>query len=240
MPHTCCNSDAELVSAIAKGCSLQSRLLHRNMKCDKCNLARSQVIFKMLSELAQFSVIFLIVMMGFATCFTALYGRSSVLLEKYGASLASTPDSCEVDELPIYTAFGDFGEALLTLFESMLGEYDFSVFAKYTNDAGDQCEGVPYRSAGVALLVAYLVIMAVMLLNLLIAVLRQVVASDTGRGFLGTYDVPLPSTILSWEEAESSVLVRSFEKRPKPHPPSARFAQLLVLRAWSHRAFYFW
>lgn len=128
----------------------------------------------MLRELATFSVVLVLVMVGFATCFTALYGTGSVYLAEYEASLDGRLGSCDPTDHPIYDSFGNFGDSLLTLFAAMLGAFDFGIFGDdYVNEEGNHCGGVPYRAAGVALLVAYLIIMTVMLLNLLVSAVEK-------------------------------------------------------------------
>lgn len=119
----------------------------------------------MLTELAQFSLVLLLVMLGFAASFSALYDTNTVLVERLDPS-------CDVSDHPVVQAFGKIGDSLLTIFAAMLGEFDFTVFyERYDNGAGVDCGGVMHVEAGVTLMVIYLVIMAVMLLNLLIAVL---------------------------------------------------------------------
>ena len=119
----------------------------------------------MVTQLAQFSVVLLLVMLGFAASFNALYGDDTILVEQKLAD-------CDVKDHPIVEAFGSLRAALLTMFEYMLGEFTFETFyARYENADGEDCGGVEYEEFGVTLLVIYLVIMAVMLLNLLIAVL---------------------------------------------------------------------
>lgn len=119
----------------------------------------------MLTELAQFSLVLLLVMLGFAASFSALYDTNTVLVERLDPS-------CDVRDHPVVIAFGEIGDSLLTIFSAMLGEFDFSVFYdRYQNAEGFDCGGVMHIEAGVILMVIYLVIMAVMLLNLLIAVL---------------------------------------------------------------------
>ncbi|CAN0212826.1 unnamed protein product [Ectocarpus sp. 6 AP-2014] len=91
-----------------------------------------QVVFSMTAELVKFGVVIIVVMLGFAMSFHALFG--------------------DVDT---------FGGTCLTLFKAMLGEVDF-----FGSFPGNQ-----YDSVATALFVIYLVVIAVMLLNLLIAVL---------------------------------------------------------------------
>lgn len=119
----------------------------------------------MLKELVQFSVVLLIVMIGFAVSFRALFGNRTIFVER-------NLDGCDVSDHPLVEAFGTLRSALLTMFQAMLGEFDFELFnASYDNEDGEDCGSVPYSEFGIVLLVIYLVIMAVMLLNLLIAVL---------------------------------------------------------------------
>lgn len=125
----------------------------------------------MLTQLAQFSVVLMLVMLGFAFCFNALYGRDSFLIE-------ALLETCNVNDHPITEEFGTIGQALLTMFESMLGEFSFEPFyIGYQDAEGQECGEVLYQNAGIILLIIYLVIMAVMLLNLLIAVLSTAHAS---------------------------------------------------------------
>ncbi|CAM9510922.1 unnamed protein product [Scytosiphon promiscuus] len=91
-----------------------------------------QVVFSMTAELVKFGVVILVVMLGFAMSFHALFG--------------------DVDT---------FGKTCLTLFKAMLGELGFF----------DEFPGDDFDSVATALFVIYLVVIAVMLLNLLIAVL---------------------------------------------------------------------
>ncbi|CAM9970930.1 unnamed protein product [Ectocarpus sp. 13 AM-2016] len=91
-----------------------------------------QVVFSMTAELVKFGVVIIVVMLGFAMSFHALFG--------------------DVDT---------FGGTCLTLFKAMLGEVDF--FGSFP--------GKQYYSVATALFVIYPVVIAVMLLNLLIAVL---------------------------------------------------------------------
>ncbi|CAM9696418.1 unnamed protein product [Hapterophycus canaliculatus] len=91
-----------------------------------------QVVFSMTAELVKFGVVIIVVMLGFAMSFHALF--------------------YEVDT---------FGKTCLTLFKAMLGELGFF----------DEFPGDEFDSVATALFVIYLVVIAVMLLNLLIAVL---------------------------------------------------------------------
>lgn len=91
-----------------------------------------QVVFSMTAELAKFAVVIIVVMLGFAMSFHALFGS--------------------VDT---------FGGTCLTLFKAMLGEVGFF----------DDFPGDDFDAVATALFVVYLVVIAVMLLNLLIAVL---------------------------------------------------------------------
>ncbi|CAM9163107.1 unnamed protein product [Ectocarpus fasciculatus] len=90
-----------------------------------------QVVFSMTAELVKFGVVIIVVMLGFAMSFHALFEDVNT-----------------------------FGGTCLTLFKAMLGEVDF--FGSFPGE---------YESVATALFVIYLVVIAVMLLNLLIAVL---------------------------------------------------------------------
>ena len=110
-------------------------------------------------------------MLGFAATFNALYAEDTALVHQDSGN-------CDVNDHPVVEAFGTMGDALLTMFSFMLGEFDFSIFsAHYQNKDGEDCGGVAYQSAGISLVVIYLVIMSVTLLNFLIAVLSTVHSS---------------------------------------------------------------
>ncbi|CAB1096081.1 unnamed protein product [Ectocarpus sp. CCAP 1310/34] len=111
-----------------------------------------QIIWRMLSQTLRFGVFIVVVMAGFALAFNAVFG--------------SCDAGSDLDE-----SYGSFGTAFLTVFKAPLGEFKFEDF----DDVGGQC---PYNpspgrasDAGTFLLVAYLVVLAVVMLNLLIAVL---------------------------------------------------------------------
>lgn len=125
----------------------------------------------MMAELATFSVVLLLVMVGFATCFWAIYGNDSFSwLDSSQGNWLETEDGCDGSASSVTTEFGNFWDSVLTLFSAMLGDFDFSKFS-LGDSSENECIYVPHREAGVILLVVYLIIMAVMLLNLLIAVL---------------------------------------------------------------------
>ena len=119
----------------------------------------------MVTKLSQFSLILLLVMLGFATTFNALYTKDTTLVTK-------NSDDCDVNDHPVVEAFGTIGDALLTMFMSMLGDFNLRVFFyRYESSDGQDSVGVVYQEAGVTLMVIYLVIMLITLLNFLIAVL---------------------------------------------------------------------
>lgn len=89
----------------------------------------------MIGELVKFGVVILVIMLGFAISFYALFRN--------------------VDT---------FGQTLLTLFKGMLGEVGF--FDDFLGDGYGE-----YEEVATALFIIYLVVIAIMLLNLLIAVL---------------------------------------------------------------------
>lgn len=113
----------------------------------------------MISELSTFSIVLLLVMLGFSTGFWALFSQDSISQD-------------DIICTQIRDAFGSFGDSVLTLFSAMLGEFSFEAFEPEEEDDDEiECRNTRNRQAGVVLLVVYLIIMAVMLLNLLIAVL---------------------------------------------------------------------
>lgn len=104
----------------------------------------------MLNQLAQFSLVLLLVMLGFAASFNALYGINTVLVENLIDS-AGTPSSalvCDVNSHPIVGAFGTVGSSLLTMFGYMLGEFSFDMFYdRYESEDGEDCGGVDFKEA---------------------------------------------------------------------------------------------
>ncbi|CAM9941728.1 unnamed protein product, partial [Choristocarpus tenellus] len=124
------------------------------------------VIFAMIGELLQFAVLLSVVLVGFAITFWALFNPSySVLFIDYNcpANVSTTSPSFYH---PLQDDFGDFFTSLATMFQVMLGNFNFSIFDEY-----EDCEKPPLSSVGKILLVIFLIIMAILLLNLLIAVL---------------------------------------------------------------------
>ncbi|CAM9885508.1 unnamed protein product [Ectocarpus fasciculatus] len=111
-----------------------------------------QIIWRMLSQTLRFGVFIVVIMAGFALAFNAVFG------------------SCDAGSL-LDESYGSFGTAFLTVFKAPLGEFEFEAF----DDVGGVCPDIPSpgraSDAGTFLLVAYLVVLAVVMLNLLIAVL---------------------------------------------------------------------
>ena len=109
-----------------------------------------------MSHLARFTVFLLVVMASFALAFHALFFTCD------GVELSSE-DALE-DE------FGTFWRSMLTMFESMLGGFDFDVLL-----SAHECNRPSWAyEASVWLLVGYEIIVAILLLNLLIAVMATV------------------------------------------------------------------
>lgn len=107
----------------------------------------------MLSHLARFSVFLVVVMASYALAFHSLY---------------VTCDSANAPELA--PAFGTFWSSWLFLFGAMLGNFEYSVF-----DEAEECNRPSWAyDVSVWMLVTYELIMAILLLNLLIAVLSTV------------------------------------------------------------------
>lgn len=114
----------------------------------------TQIIWTMLSHLGKFSVFVAVLMASFALTFHVLFYT------------CEDSNSTREDGL-LYESFNTFGDSYLTMFKAMLGDFDFDSF-KYAN----QCYRPEWaEEVGVTLLVLYLAIMAILLLNLLIAVL---------------------------------------------------------------------
>lgn len=159
-----------------------------------------------MTQLSQFSLVLLLVMLGFATSFTALYGTNTVLVAD-----ELEDSTCDVNDHPAVQAFGSLGDALLTMFSSMLGEFNFEVFDQnYENDNGEDCGGITYLKAGVVLMVLYLIIMAVMLLNLLIAVLSTA-HSEVQQNSSKEFQLARAKIILqSGEDVQNDVLPPPF------------------------------
>lgn len=104
----------------------------------------------MMFHLARFSLFLLVIMIGFSISFFSLFSE------------------CDGD---VGDNFQDFGKSMLTLFHAMLGGGTFEVF----EEDYSQCNGGTWMlDAGIFLLVLYLIVMAILLLNLLIAVLSTI------------------------------------------------------------------
>lgn len=117
------------------------------------NTLSPQIIGKLLVHTAHFAVFIIVIMTSFGLAFNSIF--------------FSCEEGSELDML-----FGEFHRALLTVFGAALGE--FGTILDYFSYIEDQCEHLVPELAyhvSVCLLVAYLVVMAVVLLNLLIAVL---------------------------------------------------------------------
>ncbi|CAM9436038.1 unnamed protein product [Discosporangium mesarthrocarpum] len=117
---------------------------------------------------------------------------------------------------PSLELFTSFDNALLTLFRAMLGDFDFDEFSDLPN---------AQQNVGIALMVVYLVVMAVTLINLLIAVIvteHRKVHDDIEREFWLSYAtmilnyesviehhfLPAPFNIIQGALASAIVLVR--------------------------------
>lgn len=117
----------------------------------------TQIIWTMMSHLARFSVFVGVLIMSFAVAFHALFYE------------------CKDDYLQ--KAYGTVARSCLTMFRAMLGDFYFDDLTA----AKEYCRLPWAMDAAVGLLVLYLVLVAILLLNLLIAVLSTVhaEASDT-------------------------------------------------------------
>eukprot|EP00903_Cladosiphon_okamuranus_P019883 g18275.t1 len=113
----------------------------------------TQIIWKMMSQTLRFSVFLVIFMASFALSFHALF------------------HNCDNDS-QLGESFGNFHQALVVVFGAPLGDFSFQ---ELFDEAADQCpdHASPewIGDIGTILLVGYLVVMAVILFNLLIAIL---------------------------------------------------------------------
>ncbi|CAM9102556.1 unnamed protein product, partial [Hapterophycus canaliculatus] len=113
----------------------------------------TQIIWLMMSQTLRFSVFLAIFMASFALSFQSLF------------------HGCRNDSM-LGETFGHFHQALVFVFGAPLGDFSFQ---ELFDEAADQCpdHSAPdwVGDAGTLLLVAYLVVMAVILFNLLIAIL---------------------------------------------------------------------
>lgn len=110
----------------------------------------------MVAHLARFSAFVILVMASFALAFHALFAHCAN--EEIGVG--------EVNHLEI--SFGTLGASLVSVFEAALGQFEFDEFSHENNSCG-----LPPRAryAGMFVMILYLIIMAILLMNLLIAVL---------------------------------------------------------------------
>eukprot|EP00752_Nemacystus_decipiens_P009021 g8052.t1 len=113
----------------------------------------TQIIWKMMSQTLRFSVFLVIFMASFALSFHALFHNCN--------------DDSELGE-----SFGNFHQALVVVFGAPLGDFSFQeLFDGASGQCPDHASPEWVGDVGTLLLVAYLVVMAVILFNLLIAIL---------------------------------------------------------------------
>lgn len=112
----------------------------------------SQIIWRMVSHTLRFAAFIVVVVSSFSLAFYALFF------------------TCSKDSL-LGGRFGTFGASVLTVFEAGLGQFDFTDFDDVEVQCPDHAAPGRVHHAAIFLLVMYLIIMAVVLLNLLIAVL---------------------------------------------------------------------
>lgn len=106
----------------------------------------------MLGKTIRFSVFVGLFMVGFALAFHALFFK------------------CDADT-DLGDSFGTFDHALVVVFGAPLGEFSFQLFDNVESDCPLHPAPERARDAGTFLLVGYLIVMAVVLFNLLIAIL---------------------------------------------------------------------
>ncbi|CAM9347034.1 unnamed protein product [Ectocarpus sp. 4 AP-2014] len=110
--------------------------------------------FNVIGDLTRFGALMLVITLGFALAFYAMFGSMS----------ASLPDGGDIAEYDTYYS------SILTLFSSMLGNFSFEVF-----------KGAPMAEAGEVLMAFFLCVMNITLLNLLIAILATAHARLEGN-----------------------------------------------------------
>ncbi|CAM9198081.1 unnamed protein product [Ectocarpus sp. 12 AP-2014] len=110
--------------------------------------------FNVIGDLTRFGALMLVITLGFALAFYAMFGSMS----------ASLPDGGDITEYDTYYS------SILTLFSSMLGNFSFEVF-----------KGAPMAEAGEVLMAFFLCVMNITLLNLLIAILATAHARLEGN-----------------------------------------------------------
>lgn len=112
----------------------------------------------MISFLARFSAFIVLVMCSFALAFFTLFSECS-------------PDESSEEDLA--EAFRTFESSLITVFEAALGQFEIRDFDEEREDPHDQFCGKPpaVRDAGIFIMVLYLIVMAILMMNLLIAIL---------------------------------------------------------------------
>lgn len=111
-----------------------------------------QIIWKMMSETLRFSVFIVLVMCSFALAFNGLF--------------FTCPKESHLGD-----RFGTFYGALPVVFGASLGDFSFEEFNNIETECPDHPAPERARDAGIFLLVMYLIVMAVILFNLLIAIL---------------------------------------------------------------------
>lgn len=109
----------------------------------------------MTGHLLKFSALFVLVMVSFALAFHALFFACD------GQGTAG--EDSGLDE-----SFGTFIASLLTMFEGALGDFDLKIFKYYISECDRPKWAHPF---GIVIMALYLVLTAVVLMNLLIAVL---------------------------------------------------------------------
>lgn len=129
-----------------------------------------QMISRMVSYLARFSAFIVLVGASFALAFNALF-HTCVYPENSSEGLEERGP------------FESFGSSLLTVLEAALGNFDFGEFSRME----DNCDLPTWAgNAGIVIMVVYIFIMAILLMNLLIAVLSTAhmeVHGNAGKEF---------------------------------------------------------
>ncbi|GMH39374.1 hypothetical protein BSKO_07272 [Bryopsis sp. KO-2023] len=121
------------------------------------------IIGNIIQDMATFLVLSFLVLFGFGVAFFVLYRH--IRHADISTEDLSLQDEKELDN--IMTSFGDLPRTLATMFAFMLGDFDLEVIYNINRDGVPS----PNKWTGVFFFVVYMFAMAVILLNLLIAVM---------------------------------------------------------------------
>ena len=154
----------------------------------------------MLSSTMRFSVFIAIFMSAYALAFHALFFECT--------------EGTEIGE-----NFGTFAMSLLFVFQAPFGVFDFAIF----DTVDDDCSHLPAsvrasaHDVGIALLVGYIVVMALILFNLLIAILsttHREVRGEAGNGLCVAFYIVIATLRPTISRTRATDTWRLNTKRP--------------------------